>query len=59
MDGMRARGLIGYLMVLVALPVGAQTAAVREDQVEFPQLRQLRVETERDRTLAADPRGTN
>jgi potassium efflux system protein len=56
MDGFRSKILIGLLMVSVALPVGAQTTAGQEEQVNLSQLKRLRAETERDLTLADDLR---
>jgi potassium efflux system protein len=48
--------LIGLLMLLAALPARAQTATGQEEEVNLTQLRQLRVEAERDMTLTDDLR---
>ena len=56
MDQIRLRSLILLLASLSVLPLSAQSVTEEEDSVSFEQIRQLRAETERDRTLGEDLR---
>jgi potassium efflux system protein len=48
--------VVGLLVLLFALPASAQTSTAQKDSVTLPQVRQLRAETERDRSLSDELR---
>ncbi len=52
----RSRIASVLLLILSALAVSAQTSTAPEDKISLQQVRQLRVQTERDRALADDLR---